>query len=213
MPGSVPSDETVDETVGSGDAPLKMLDSDMNPYVSISLPGVGTSGGGTTTAAAGLRGIAATSNNTGGVMQPCTDCLLADLALLVHLLFQLRKVSTASAARSRAGKSAALRQAKTFSCSSRDAGCTRGRLLLVLVGGRFLPPRRFNIADCPPSRSCVIGDDKSLPDEARRVGAWRARGARGGRQGGGRRGQNAPRNTSNATLRVNPPIADSFEKA
>ena len=162
MPGSVPSDEleTVDETVGSGDAPLKMLDSDMNPYVSISLPGVGTTGGGTTTAAAGLlslRGIAATSNNTGGVMQPCTDCLLADLALLVRLLFQLRKVSTASAARSRAGKSAALCQAKTstFSCSSRDAGsagCTRGRLL-VLVGGRCLPPCRFNIhgADCPPS--------------------------------------------------------------
>jgi hypothetical protein len=156
VPGSVPSDETVDETVGSGDAPLKMLDSDMNPYVSISLPGVGTTGGGTTTAAAGLRGIAATSNNTGGVMQPCTDCLLADLALLVRLLFQLRKVSTASAARSRAGKSAALCQAKTstFSCSSRDAGsagCTRGRLLVLVVGGRCLPSRRFNIADCPPS--------------------------------------------------------------
>ena len=66
MPGSVPSDEleTVDETVGSGDAPLKMLDSeDANPYVS--LPGVGVGvgvGGGTTTAAAarGLRGIVAT---------------------------------------------------------------------------------------------------------------------------------------------------------
>ena len=74
MPGSVPSDEleTVDETVGSGDAPLKMLDSeDANPYVS--LPGVGGVGvgvggvgvgvgGGTTTAAAarGLRGIVAT---------------------------------------------------------------------------------------------------------------------------------------------------------
>ena len=119
-----------------------------------------------------------------------------------------------SAARSRAGKSAAFLQAKTLSCSSRDAGCTRGRLLVLkLVGGWCLPPRRFNIAICPPSRSCVIGDDKSLPDEARRVGAWRARGARGGRQGGGRRGQNAPQNTSNATLRVNSPTADSFEKA
>ena len=151
---------------------------------------------------------------TGGHLSWIWSDLPGQSCLALHCLcgcsFNCAKWS--SAARSRAGKSAALRQAKTFSCSSRDAGCTRGRLF-VLVGGWFLPPRRFNIADCPPSRSCVIGDDKSLPDEARRVGAWRARGARGGRQGGGRRGQNAPQNTSNATLRVNSSIADSFEKA
>ena len=96
-----------------------------------------------------------------------------------------------SAARSRAGKSAAFLQAKTLSCSSRDAGCTRGRLLVLkLVGGWCLPPRRFNIADCPPSL-CVAEALAEWLLAGRGAACWgvaRA-GARGGRQGGRRGGR------------------------
>ena len=89
------------------------------------------------------------------------------------------------------GKSAAFLQAKTLSCSSRDAGCTRGRLLVLkLVGGWCLPPRRFNIADCPPSL-CVAEALAEWLLAGRGAACWgvaRA-GARGGRQGGRRGGR------------------------
>ena len=100
-------------------------------------------------------------------------------------------VPFSSAARPRAGKSAAFLQAKTLSCSSRDAGCTRGRLLVLkLVGGWCLPPRRFNIADCPPSL-CVAEALAEWLLAGRGAACWgvaRA-GARGGRQGGRRGGR------------------------